>query len=138
MYRGRGPFQVTGRAAYTQAGKALDIDLENHPELASDDPKIGAHLAAWYWKNKQTNLFDTSRKKLLVDPITKKSLIAGYTNKKKKTGIIFKKFSLSDLADRGDFFNVSHAVNPGLLNLKDRLSDSKKATKLLSPTLPPK
>jgi predicted chitinase len=47
-YKGRGPIQITGRKNYREAGEALGIDLENHPELASQID-IGFRIAAWYW-----------------------------------------------------------------------------------------
>src|SRR5262245_26962014 len=35
-YHGRGYVQLTGRDNYAAAGKALGLDLINHPELAAD------------------------------------------------------------------------------------------------------
>lgn len=48
-YRGRGFIQITGRANYTEAGKALHLDLVNHPEIL-EDPEMTALSAAWWWK----------------------------------------------------------------------------------------
>lgn len=53
-YKGRGPIQLTGRANYREAGRALGIDLENHPERASD-PDVGFRIAAWYWQTRGLN-----------------------------------------------------------------------------------
>ncbi len=50
-FKGRGFTQLTGRANYTAAGKALSIDLLNHPELASD-PAVAAQIATWFWQSK--------------------------------------------------------------------------------------
>lgn len=50
-YKGRGFIQITGRANYTEAGKALNLDLVNHPELA-ETPANAAKVTWWYWKNK--------------------------------------------------------------------------------------
>jgi len=50
-YKGRGAFQLTGRANYEQYGKELGINLVKNPELA-EDPKISAQIAALYWKKK--------------------------------------------------------------------------------------
>jgi len=50
-YKGRGFIQITGRDNYRRAGKALGIDLENNPKLASD-PKVAAKIAVWYWKSR--------------------------------------------------------------------------------------
>jgi predicted chitinase len=50
-YKGRGFIQITGRDNYTAAGKALGLDLVNHPELA-EKPVNAAKVTWWYWKNK--------------------------------------------------------------------------------------
>lgn len=50
-YKGRGFIQITGRYNYTEAGKALGLDLVNHPELA-EKPVNAAKVTWWYWKNK--------------------------------------------------------------------------------------
>ncbi|WP_207565794.1 glycoside hydrolase family 19 protein [Mycobacteroides saopaulense] len=52
-FRGRGPFQLTGRSNYRRAGEALGIDLENNPELAAD-PATGFRIATWYYNNHST------------------------------------------------------------------------------------
>lgn len=53
-FKGRGPIQLTGRANYAAASKALGIDLVNNPELASR-PDVGFRVAAWYWKSRGLN-----------------------------------------------------------------------------------
>lgn len=50
-YFGRGDIQLTGRYNYTQAGKALGIDLVNHPELA-ERADIAAKIAVYFWQNR--------------------------------------------------------------------------------------
>ena len=50
-YKGRGFIQITGRANYTAAGKALGIDLVNHPELA-ERPDIATKVSLWYWNTR--------------------------------------------------------------------------------------
>lgn len=47
-YRGRGFIQVTGRDNYTQAAKALGLDLVDHPELL-EEPELAASASAWWW-----------------------------------------------------------------------------------------
>lgn len=53
-YKGRGPIQLTGRANYRAAGKALGLPLEKHPELAAL-PEHGFRIAAWYWTTRNLN-----------------------------------------------------------------------------------
>ena len=50
-FKGRGPIQLTGRANYRKAGKALGLDLEGHPELAKRTD-VGFRTAAWFWKTR--------------------------------------------------------------------------------------
>lgn len=54
-YKGRGPFQLTGRANYRTAGEALGLDLEGTPALASA-PDVGFRVAAWYWRNRKCDV----------------------------------------------------------------------------------
>lgn len=53
-YKGRGIFQLTGRANYRAYGKAIGLDLENNPELAAD-PEVSVRVACEYWKKKGLN-----------------------------------------------------------------------------------
>lgn len=48
LYRGRGYIQLTGRSNYAAAGKALDLDLIKHPELA-EQPDVAGRVAVWFW-----------------------------------------------------------------------------------------
>jgi predicted chitinase len=54
-FKGRGPIQLTGRSAYRHAGKALGLDLENHPALVAT-PDVGFRAAGWFWTVKRINL----------------------------------------------------------------------------------
>jgi len=47
-YRGRGYTHLTGKDGYRAAGKALGLDLVNHPELAAE-PANATKIALWYW-----------------------------------------------------------------------------------------
>ncbi|WP_444881606.1 peptidoglycan-binding protein [Hyalangium versicolor] len=55
-YKGRGPIQLTGRANYRAAGKALGIDLENNPKRAAD-VDVGFRTAAWFWNSRNLNTY---------------------------------------------------------------------------------
>ena len=48
-YRGRGYVQITGKKMYEDAGKSLNLDLVNNPDLASD-PENSGKIIAWYMK----------------------------------------------------------------------------------------
>ncbi|HYO70109.1 MAG TPA: glycoside hydrolase family 19 protein [Archangium sp.] len=72
-YKGRGWIQLTGRANYRAAGKALGLPLEDKPELAAE-PAVAFQVAVWFWNSR----------------------------------------SLSQLADVGDFENITRRINGGL------------------------
>lgn len=55
-FKGRGIIQLTGRANYAEAGKALGIDLVGNPELG-EDPETSVRTAIWFWENKKLNQF---------------------------------------------------------------------------------
>ena len=55
-YCGRGFIQITGRTNYTNAAKALNIDLVRYPQFA-EVPVIAAMVAAWYWRRHQLNRY---------------------------------------------------------------------------------
>lgn len=54
-YRGRGIFQLTGRANYRRYGAKLGLPLEQRPELAAL-PINAVRIAASYWTERQINL----------------------------------------------------------------------------------
>lgn len=47
-YKGGGPIQLTGRANYRKAGRAIKVNLEAHPELIMR-PEVGFAVAGWFW-----------------------------------------------------------------------------------------
>ena len=47
-YRGRGPFQLTGRKNYLDAGAALGLDLVSYPKKVAE-PGTGCLVAAWWF-----------------------------------------------------------------------------------------
>lgn len=53
-YRGRGIFQLTGRANYAKYGQALGVDLAASPERA-EEPEIASEIAGLYWKEHDCN-----------------------------------------------------------------------------------
>mgnify|MGYP000331641032 CR=1 FL=1 len=55
-FRGRGYIQLTGRSNYRNAGQALGLDLENHPDQAAQ-PANAARIAGWFWKKNKLNQF---------------------------------------------------------------------------------
>ena len=66
-YRGRGLFQLTGKANYEAFKKASGIDVVGNPKLVSEDPNVMAESAVWFLKNNkamksiaQTGDFDTA------------------------------------------------------------------------------
>lgn len=54
LYRGRGLIQLTGRANYQSAGRALDRPFEAQPELL-EDPVDAALTAAHFWQSRGLN-----------------------------------------------------------------------------------
>lgn len=54
LYRGRGVFQLTGRANYDDYGRLIGLGLVDHPELA-EDPEISVLIACAYWKRHGLN-----------------------------------------------------------------------------------
>jgi predicted chitinase len=65
-FKGRGPIQITGRANYRAAGKALDLPLVQRPELAAY-PQHGFDIATWFWTTRRLNaLADQSAFRLIT------------------------------------------------------------------------
>ena len=63
-FKGRGLLQLTGRANYTEYGKAFGVDLVNNPTLAAQ-PVLSLKIACEYWKRHNINL-DCDRDDLLT------------------------------------------------------------------------
>lgn len=55
-YRGGSFCQLTGRAAYREAGQSLGLPLEERPELI-ERAEVGLRVAVWYWMRKDCNRF---------------------------------------------------------------------------------
>jgi putative chitinase len=54
-YRGRGIFQLTGRANYRTYGEALGLPLDDQPDLASK-PDVAVKVAGLYWERRNLSL----------------------------------------------------------------------------------
>jgi len=55
-FKGRGIFQCTGRANYTEYGRRLGLDLVKEPTLAAR-PDISVRIAVMYWNDKGLNIY---------------------------------------------------------------------------------
>jgi predicted chitinase len=70
-FRGRGFIQITGRENYRRAGEALNLPLEERPELA-EKPDVAIKIAIWYWKSRVTpyikNFADTPSVTRKINP----------------------------------------------------------------------
>ena len=53
-YRGRGIFQITGRANYDAIGAALGLDLEETPKLV-ESPPVAVETACYFWQSRGLN-----------------------------------------------------------------------------------
>ncbi len=53
-FRGRGPIQLTGKANYGAASKAIGVDLIADPGAVLT-PRVGLDAAGWFWKSKKLN-----------------------------------------------------------------------------------
>jgi putative chitinase len=80
-YKGRGIFQLTGRANYRDMGKKLGLDLEGNPKLALQ-PEVSVLIALEYWKSRKLNTFADADD---VEVVTRKinGGLNGYADRKK-------------------------------------------------------
>lgn len=68
-YKGRGYIQLTGRYNYAKAGKALNLPLEEKPEMV-ERPDIAAKVAVWFWQHRvQPKVDDYSDVRASTKPI---------------------------------------------------------------------
>lgn len=54
-FKGHGPIQITGRDAHSRCGRALGLDLIEHPTLICR-PEHGTRSACWFWNDKAGGL----------------------------------------------------------------------------------
>ena len=76
-FKGRGPIQLTGRANYAAAGKALGLDLVKNPEKVKT-PDVGFRTSVWFWTTRKLNAIADQKTLASFRMITKK--INGGTN----------------------------------------------------------
>ena len=70
-FRGRGYIQLTGRANYTEFGKAINENITANPDVVSD--KYALLSAAWFWsKNGLNKLADGGATDAVVTSITRR------------------------------------------------------------------
>ena len=58
-FKGHGLIQLTGRANYTEYGKAINKDLlpGDAPTLVANDPSMAVDVACWFWKSRRLNRY---------------------------------------------------------------------------------
>ena len=56
FYKGHGFIQITGFSNHRDCGKALNLDLVNHPELLCE-VKNACRSAAWFWNTHNLNSY---------------------------------------------------------------------------------
>ncbi|CAF3807024.1 unnamed protein product [Rotaria socialis] len=76
-FKGRGPIQLTGRANYREAGRALGIDLEANPQIVAT-PAVGFRTSVWFWTKHNLNALADAGTLAAFRQITRK--INGGTN----------------------------------------------------------
>lgn len=80
-YKGRGIFQLTGRANYRTIGAKLGYDLENNPELAKT-PEVSVLTALEYWRSRNlSQLADADNVELITRRIN--GGLNGFEDRKK-------------------------------------------------------
>lgn len=67
-YKGRGIFQLTGRANYKSYGDKLGLDLMNHPERAAD-PINSLLIACEFWNRNKLNRYADADDVLAISKI---------------------------------------------------------------------
>lgn len=118
-FKGRGYIQLTGRANYTAAGKALGLDLVNNPQLAAR-PENAARIAAWYWSSRGLNKH-ADGSQAGFDQITRK--INGGFNGKADRDALFRRALGAGLADGAP--STGTFVEPAKIDVGDARFGSK-------------
>ncbi|MGO9597806.1 MAG: glycoside hydrolase family 19 protein [Isosphaeraceae bacterium] len=56
-YKGRGVIQITGRHNYEAVGRALGVDLINHPGLLETNTSLAMRSGGWFWTSRNLNQY---------------------------------------------------------------------------------
>jgi predicted chitinase len=70
-FKGRGPIQLTGRANYRAAGKALGLNLEENPKSVSQTD-VGFRTTVWFWSSRNLNSLADNNDQSSFDQITRR------------------------------------------------------------------
>lgn len=70
-YRGRGPFQITGKDNYITCGESLSLPLTAQPDLL-EQPQHGFRSAVWYWNSRQLSPLADAGTAAAFEMITRK------------------------------------------------------------------
>ncbi|RYF45982.1 MAG: chitinase [Cytophagaceae bacterium] len=73
-FKGRGLIQITGRANYTAASKALGIDYVNNPEWM-ERPDDAVRVSLWYWSSRNLNRYADQDNVLAISQIVNQGSI---------------------------------------------------------------
>lgn len=95
-FKGRGPFQLTGRANYVHYGAVLGLDLVAHPEWV-ETPQVGFMVAAAYWDQHHLNAYADQRDLVGCTRIINGGL-NGLAERKRYYELCLNKFSRNDPA----------------------------------------
>ncbi|BBG31471.1 glycoside hydrolase family 19 protein [Zymobacter palmae] len=93
-YIGRGLLHLTGRENYRVMGNKIGVNLEQNPNVVSDDLDIAVRTACEYWKNRGINAFadkddfDTVTQKINGGHNGRDERYASLQRIKKKLGIV--------------------------------------------------
>lgn len=56
-FKGRGLIQLTGRSNYRAYGNTINVNLEETPDLVTEDPSLCVGVAGWYWQKHDLNRY---------------------------------------------------------------------------------
>lgn len=117
-YKGRGIFQLTGRANYRTIGAKIGMDLENNPELA-ESPEVSVLTALEYWRSRGLNVFaDQDNVNIITRRIN--GGLNGYDDRKKylarAKNVIPRNFAFAEVVDEPVFPTPPEDLPPDPIN----------------------